>query len=351
MKSLRAKFSVIGLLLLTAVVVAADPAVVELLSLGRMNEAISVLITRNDAESVHLLSRAYYATERWDDAVKYGERAVTLRPEDASYHLWLAREYGQRAANSNPLTAAAIARKAKNEFERAVQLDPSSVESRLDLAQYYTEAPAIMGGGLDKARDQAAVVAKTNSGKSHLILARIAEKERQFPEVENQLRQAANETKEPSEYWLELAKFYRVRGRPDDMQKAVQTALARPGFAVETYFDAANELFLGNRDFPDAIRYLQNYLASGGLVESAPAFRAHYLLGQIYEKMGQAPAAISEYQASLATRLRIRPRQKGHQSSAVAGGALLGGRRPTLQLGSRLEKLELDPLQIEFGIH
>ena len=78
----------------------------ELLSLGRMNEAISVLVTRDDAESVHLLSRAYYATERWDDAVKYGERAVTLRPDDAYYHLWLAREYGEKAASSNPLTAA-----------------------------------------------------------------------------------------------------------------------------------------------------------------------------------------------------------------------------------------------------
>ena len=84
------------------------------------------------------------------------------------------------------------------------------------------------------------------------------------------------------------------------MQKAVQTALAQPGMPADTYFDAANELFLGNRDFPDAILYLQKYLASGGLVEGAPAFRAHYLLGQIYEKMGQAPAAVSEYQASLA---------------------------------------------------
>ena len=300
MKSWRAKFSVVCLLLLTAAIAAADPAVSELLSLGRMNEAISVLITRVDPESMNLLSRAYYATERWDDAVKCGERAVTLRPDDAHYHLWLAREYGEKAASSNPLTAAAVARKAKNEFERAVQLDPSSVEARLDLAQYYTEGPTIMGGGLDKARDQAAQMAKRNSAKSHLVLARIAEKEKQFPEAENQLRQAVSEANEPAEYWLELAEFYRVRGRPDDMQKAVQAALAQPSISADTYFDAANELFLGNRDFPDAILYLRKYLASGGLVEGAPAFRAHYLLGQICEKMGQAPAAVSEYQASLA---------------------------------------------------
>ena len=208
MKFPGARFSVVFLLLPLAVAIsAADPAVSELLSLGRMNEAISVLITRDDPESFNLLSRAYYSIERWDDAVKYGERAVTLRPDDAYYHLWLAREYGEKAANSNLMTAAGIARKAKNEFERAVQLDPSNVEARLDLAQYYTEALAIMGGGPDKARDQAAQVAKRNSAKSHLILARIAEKEKQFPEAENQLRQAITEAKEPAEYWLELAEF------------------------------------------------------------------------------------------------------------------------------------------------
>jgi len=301
MKVLCTRFLVVLLLLpLGTGNVAADAAVSELLSLGRMNDAIAVLVTRNDPQAFHLLSRVYYATERWDEAVRYGERAVSLRPNDAYYHLWLAREYGEKAANSNPLTAATLARKARNEFERAVQLDPSSVEARLDLAEYYTEAPAIMGGGLDKARDQAAEMAKRNSAKSHLILARIAMKEKQFPEVENQISQAIGEANNPAEYWLELAEFYRVRGRPDDMQKAVQSAVALPNRPAETFFDAANELYLGNRDFPNAIVYLQKYLASGGLVEGAPAFRAHYLLGQIYEKVGQDAGAVSEYQASLA---------------------------------------------------
>ncbi|MGO9517006.1 MAG: tetratricopeptide repeat protein [Candidatus Korobacteraceae bacterium] len=300
MTVLRTKFFASLLLLLAVAVAAADPAVVELLSLGRMNDAISELVNRNDAESLHLLSRAYYATEHWDDAVKCGERAVVLRPNDAGYHLWLAREYGGKAANANPMTAAATARRAKNEFEQAVQLDPLSVEARLDLAQFYTEAPAIMGGGLDKARDQAAQVAKYNSAKSHLMLARVAEKEKQFAEAETQLRQAIGEAKDSAEYWLDLAAFYRARGRLDDMQTAVRTALAQSGRPAEAYFDAANELFLGNRDFPDAVLYLQKYLASGALVEGAPAFRAHYQLGQIYEKMGQEPAAVSEYQASLA---------------------------------------------------
>ncbi len=150
--NLRVVMVLVGLLTAGAVVSAA-PSPLQLLSLGRVDEAIQVLVTRDDAESVNQLSRAYYATEHWEDAVKSGERAVSLRPGDSNFHLWLAREYGMKAGEANPLVAANLARKAKGEFERAVQLDTSNVAARSDLSEYYIEAPVFMGGGLDKARD------------------------------------------------------------------------------------------------------------------------------------------------------------------------------------------------------
>jgi len=299
MKFLYSTVFFLVLLLVFTTICAADPAVVRLLSLGRMNEVISALTNHSDAESLNLLSRAYYAMERWDDAVRCGERAVALRPQEARYHLWLAREYGRKAADANPLSAAGIARKAKNEFERAVELDPASVEARSDLSQYYTEAPAIMGGGLAKAREQAAEVGKRNAAEAHWILAQAAAKEKNYDEAERQFRSAIQEARSPAGYWLQLAEFYRLRGRTGDAQKAVETALVQPHEPARL-FDAANELYLSGRDFPDAVQYLQRYLDSGGLVEEAPAFRAHYLLGQVYEKMGRSSAAASEYQASLA---------------------------------------------------
>jgi tetratricopeptide (TPR) repeat protein len=300
MKSLAIKLFVACLLLLVVTSTSvADPGAMQLLSLGRMNEAVSVLSNRDDAESLNLLSRAYYAMERWDDAVKCGERAASLQPGNAIYHLWLAREYGRKAGDSNPLAAAGLARKAKAEFERAVQLDPTNVPARVDLAQYYTEAPAIMGGGLDKARQQAEQVAKYDLAKAHLILGRVAEKEKQYGEAESQLRAGVKDAKNPADAWLQLAAFYRNRGRLDEMQKAVQSAVAQPGKPAESYFDAAKELYLGSRDFPGAAQYLQTYLSSGELVEGAPAFHAHYLLGQLEEKMGNSGAAAAEYEASL----------------------------------------------------
>lgn len=134
---------------------------------------------------------------------------------------------------------------------------------------------------------------------AHLILARIADKQKQYPEAEAQYRAAIKLAKNPADMWLQLADFYRGQGRFDDMQLAVHSAMAQPDRKAESYYDAARELYQGGRDYTDALQYLQKYLASGKLTESAPAFRAHYLSGELNEKMGQSSAAASEYQASV----------------------------------------------------
>ncbi len=311
MKFFCLKFLLIfGLLCIFATAGSADEAATQLLSMGRMNDAVSVLSTRADAESLNQLSRAYFAMEQWDEAVRYGERAVSLDPNNVTYHLWLGREYGRKAADAKPLTAAGLARKAKNEFERAVQLDPANVAARLDLAEYYTEAPAIMGGGLDKAREQATQMQKYDLSKAHLILARVAVREKQYGEAETQFRAALLGAKNPADMWLQLAAFYRQRERLDDMQSAVQSATAQPGKPAESYFDAAKELYLANRNLSAAMQYLQQYLSSGGLVEAAPAFRAHYMIGQLNEQMGNNGAAVNEYEASIALASGFVPARK-----------------------------------------
>jgi len=311
MKFLCAKFAIIFVVLFVmASPVTADPATTQLLSMGRMDDALLALGSRGDAESLNQLSRVYYAMEQWDDAVKYGERSVQLNSNDAMYHLWLAREYGRKAGDSSAFAAAGLARKAKTEFERAVQLDPTNIPARVDLAEYYTEAPAIMGGGFDKARAQAAQVQKYDPAMAHLILARVAEKEKQYDKAEDEFRAAVKQAKNRADMWLQLAAFYRQHGRLEEMQMAVQSAVAEPGKPAESYFDAGKELYLGGRNSAGAVEYLQHYLSSGALVESAPAFRAHYLIGALDQQMGNNGAAASEYHASLALASGYEPAKK-----------------------------------------
>ena len=83
------------------------------------------------------------------------------------------------------------------------------------------------------------------------------------------------------------------------MEKAVVTAVATPGRSQGVLFDAAGVLNRSGRNLPGAADYLHEYLSTGRFDEDAPAFRAHYLLGQILEKMQRRSEAIAEYRTAL----------------------------------------------------
>lgn len=295
-------FAIVALLLPARAVASDSPS--DLLAAGRVDEAISTLSVKldsapNDAASYNLLCRAYFAVANWDRAVSACEKAVSLQPSSSDYHLWLGRTYGEKADASNFFTAAGLAKKVRGEFERAVQLDPNSVSARVDLAEFYLEAPGIVGGGQDKARAQADAVARLNPERAHWIQGRLAEKNKDPATAEREYKAAIEASQGAGNAWLNLASFYRKSGRFDDMHAALKKAAAAPPDQPEVLVDAASTLLRANRDLPFAGQLVRRYLSSN-TVEQAPPFKAHYLLGNILEKQGDREGAAKEYEASLA---------------------------------------------------
>lgn len=296
------KVLTLAALVLPAIAAAADSPS-DLLAAGRVDDAILSINGKlnsqpNDAGSYNLLCRAYFSVANWDRAISACERAVSLQPSSGEYHLWLGRSYGEKADSSSFLTAAGLAKKVRNEFERAVQLDPANVGAHVDLAEFYLEAPGIVGGGQDKARAQAALVAKLNPAKAHWIQGRLAEKNKDLIAAENEYRAAIGASHGGANAWLNLALFYRKNGRLDEMQDALKKAAAAPLDQPEVLVDAASTLLRANRDLPFATELVRRYLAST-TVEQAPPFKAHYLLGTILEKQGDKEGAAKEYQSAL----------------------------------------------------
>ena len=294
----------LAVMLLALMPVFAADSPKDLLSAGKVDSAIASLNARissnqNDAEAFNLLCRSYWALGEWDRAVTNCEKAVSLESNSATYHHWLGRAYGQKADHSSFFTAAGLAKKVHTEFERAVDLNPDNQEARLDLAEFYLEAPGMVGGGQDKARAQAAILGKTNPSKEHWVYARIAEKNKDAPVAEKEYRTAIELSKGSSNCWLNLAMFLRKQQRYDEMDAAIRKATTPPVTPPEVLVDAAETLSRAGRDFPLAIELVQRYLA-GPLVEEAPAFKAQYLLGTLLEKQGDRQGAARAYRASLA---------------------------------------------------
>jgi len=294
----------IFLTLLASLTASGADSVKDMLVAGRIDETIAALNGRlssapADAESSNLLCRAYFALEDWERAESSCRKAVSLDPGNSRFHLWLGRVYGEKAERANPIAEAVLAVKVREEFERAVQLNPKDVDARLDLAEFYYSAPGIFGGGEQKAREQARSIASMNTGREHWVYARIAEKKKDAATAEREYRQYIDLSQGDAEAWLNLAIFFRNQRRFDEMEQAIVKLSQAPTTKLEVLEEASGMLYRAGRSYPFAVELLQRYLATGP-VEAAPAFKAHYLLGTLLEKNGDKTGAASEYRASLA---------------------------------------------------
>ena len=291
------------LLLIASLTASVADSARDMLAAGRIDEAITELNGRlstvpADAESSNLLCRAYFALEDWDRAESSCRKAVSLDPDSSRFHLWLGRVYGEKADRSNFLAAAGLAGRVRGEFERAVQLNPKDVDARLDLAEFYLAAPGIVGGGEQKAREQAQSIATENPAREHWVYARIAEQKKDAATAEREYHQYIDLSKGDAEAWLNLALFLRRQKRFDEMEQAIVKLSQSPMPKLDVLVEASGILYRADRSYPFAVELLRRYLAAGP-VEAAPAFKAHYLLGMLLEKQGDKAGAAQEYRASL----------------------------------------------------
>jgi tetratricopeptide (TPR) repeat protein len=302
-RSWIALFLLLFMMLALLVPVSAADSPKDLLAAGRVDEALQTLQLKidhsaTDAESYNLLCRAYFMLEEWDRGIAACERARILDPQKSLYYLWLGRIYGEKADRAGFLSAAGLAKRVRTSFERAVELDPGSWEARTDLAEFYFDAPGIVGGGKDKARAQAEAVAPLNPGMAHWIRGQIAERSKDAASAEREYRAFITSSHSAVRAWVELAIFLRRHNRLDEMEDALRNGESAPVDQAESLMDGASILLRTGRDLPLAVRLLKHYLASP--VERAPAFKAHDMLGQILEKQGDRSGAAEEYRAALA---------------------------------------------------
>jgi len=305
-------------LFVTSALAGADESAPSLLATGRVDEAVSVLRTHitqspNDAVAHNLLCRAYLAVGDWDRGISACEKAVSLAPDNSQYHLWLGRVYGEKADRSSWMTAAGLAKHVRSEFETAVRLNPKNVDARTDLAEFYLEAPGIVGGGRDKAEAQAASLLSLDPPMAHWVKARLAEKKSDLPTAEAEYKAAITSSNGAATQWLNLGIFYKHRERWLDMEQALGHVRAARLDRADALVDAADILLHTGRNLPEAAELLRTYLNSDAKVEQAPAFKAHYLLGSTVEKMGDKQAAAAEYRSALALAHDFRPAQEALQ--------------------------------------
>jgi tetratricopeptide (TPR) repeat protein len=306
-------------LLFVSAIAIAEPNGLALVEAGKPDEALQVLNGRiqknpNDAEAYNLICRVDFQVAQWDDAIRACEKSVALEPGSSEYHQWLGRVYGEKAdtvGKLHPISAISLVRKVKAEFEKSVALDIAgkNLSARADLAEFYSEAPSIMGGDKTKAHRLADFVVSRDPGLGHYMYGMVEEKQNNKDKAEQQYKTAIESSGNLARYWVSLASFYRRIGRMDDMEAAINKSLTAHRQNGIPLFDGASVLLQAGRNYPMAIQMFRKYLSSDDPAEDGPAFQAHYLLGQLFERQSNRQNATIEYRAALALASHYQPAQ------------------------------------------
>lgn len=237
-------------------------------------------IPAKDAPVYALMGRNYYMQSDYKKATEALEKAVAADSRNAEYALWLGRSFGRRAETSSPFTAPGHASRARQYFEKSVQLNPTNLDALSDLLEYYLEAPGFLGGGMDKARTAAAQIAKVSAPDGDIAQARIAERSKQYSTAEEHLRRAIDAAPQKVGRILELAHFLAKQGRIQEADQSLALADKIAPDSPRVMYAKADVYIRGGRNLDVARDLLKRYISCSLTPEDPPRSDAEKLLRQ-----------------------------------------------------------------------
>jgi len=220
----------------------------------------------DDAEANYYLGRTWLMLGDYDKAIDYCEEAIELNNTNADYHCWLGNAIAIKALNSGILKQAWLASDIIGEYKRTIKLNPQYIGGHKGAAEFYLGSPSYLGGDLEKAHKEVAILLKLKYKKAYIISAKIYIKEGKYNVAEQEYDAYEKSFNDSTDNYF----FYNIYG----------------------YF------LLEQGNYTKAIKMFQKQVKL--VPDNANAYDS---LGDGYRAAGRITEAIAEYEAAL----RINP--------------------------------------------
>jgi Tfp pilus assembly protein PilF len=235
-----------------------------------------------------------------DAAIDILGKAVAQSPKSAEAHYWLGSAYGAKVQVGGMFAAAQYASNVKEEFEKAVALDPKYVDARYGLVQVYAGAPGIMGGSYEKALEQAKEIKAIDRVVGHRAYAFIYSQQSK-PDLAKQeyadaIREQPKSGKAHSFFGQYLASV--EKNYPAAMAE-LETALKLDPHYMPALYHLGRISSLADANLARGEEALKQYLAYTPKENEPSLASAHTFLGAVYEKEGKKAEAKQAYEAAL----------------------------------------------------
>lgn len=251
------------------------------------------------AADARTLGEAALRAGRLENAAEYLKRAVTESPDDAAAHHLLAEAYGRQANSSGMITKMRLVGRIREHYERAVALAPDEIEYRESLLEYYAQAPAAMGGGLNKARAEAAQIAKRDRVRGLVAFGRLAQVDGDAETALSKYRQADAERPEDPRVALRLVIYLQELKRWPEAFTRLDALLARDQSVGSAWYQLGRTAVLSNTRHADGEAAFRHFFSMPREIDDPPVAAAHWRLGMLHEQQGRKQDARKEYQQAL----------------------------------------------------
>lgn len=235
-----------------------------------------------------------------DGAVSILEKAVEQSPNSAEAHYYLGGAYGEKAQKSGMFGAASNASKAKNELEKAVELNPKYIDARFALLQFYAVAPGIMGGSYDKAFDQAKAIKALDAIQGHRAYAYVYTQQKKPELAKKEWLDAVRE--QPTSPRVHSALGQYLASAEKNYAGAfaeIESAIKLDPAYMPAYFHLGRVAAIANTNLSRGEETLKKYAGYTPKDNEPTLASTHYWLGMIFEKQGKKAEARQSYQAAL----------------------------------------------------
>jgi len=272
---------------------------------GDYSKAIEVLnqaaaIAPNDAAVQHLLARSWFENEQFDKSISAAEKSVKLEPQNSAYHELLGRAYGEKADRSGWFGALSLAKKARKEFDTAVQLDGHNFSAMQAMIEFDCSAPGIAGGGEDQARSEIQRLSELDAAEGRYAAGNCRRQKKDYPSADARFQEALALHPKSVDLIYDIGDYYMKRDQADGLAIVLEEGeRADPTDPRGDFFRAAI-LALHKQKPAESAKLFREYIARAPKRNNYPSkAMAHYWLGRIQENQNDAASAKKEYQDAL----------------------------------------------------
>lgn len=276
-------------------------------------EAKKLLLTVKDtnkeyADAQYWMGRIALDEKKYDDAEEYFEAAIDANDKVAEYYTWYGNTLGTIANDANFLKQGMLAPKMKSAWEKAVALDPSAIDPRASLVQYYLQAPAIAGGSVDKAIEIANQIVKLKPAEGHRQLGNIYFKEKRMVEAEMEFIAMA---KADPGYTSGLANFYMMQKQYDKAFNLFEEGIKKYPDDMLAVYQIGKTSALSGQKLDRGEECLRKYLTYTPKQNEPSHAGANMRLAQIMEKRGKKSEAKRLYELAIKADATLKEAKEG----------------------------------------